>query len=68
MKMRLPTLGFYCTYEQFTISYDNIIIFHYDQGMFIWEALNYLLDELNKKVIYTVGDFILIIIEGIINI
>jgi hypothetical protein len=50
------------------ISYDNIIVFLYDQGMFIREVLDSLLDELHEKVICTVGDFILIVIDGIINI
>ena len=36
--------------------------------MFIREVLDSLLDELHEKVICTVGDFILIVIDGIINI
>ena len=60
--------GLCCTYSRFRISYDNIIVFLYDQGMFIREVLDSLLDELHEKVICTVGDFILIVIDGIINI
>ena len=36
--------------------------------MFIREVLDSLLDELHEKVICMVGDFILIVIDGIINI
>ena len=60
--------GLCCTYSRFRISYDNIIVFLYDQGMFIRAVLDSLLDELHEKVICTVGDFILLVMDGIIKI
>ena len=41
------------------------VTFLYDQGMFIRQAFDSLSDEVHKNVVYTVGDFILVIVEGI---
>ena len=60
--------GYYCTNGRFSVSYENIVTFLYNQGMFVRQAFDSLSDEVHKKAVYMVRDFILVIVEGIIDI
>jgi hypothetical protein len=62
------SVGFNCTYGRWSVSYERVMEFLEDQGMYSRKTLQGLSDELHRKVIQSIGQLITRIVEGIINI
>ena len=60
--------GFQCVNGRWAINYARIMVFLESTGMHYRHLLNSLCDELHQKVIHSIGELAIGVVEGIINI
>ena len=64
----MRAVGYNCTYGRWSVSYERVVSFLEDLGMHSRHTLRTLSDDLHRKVIDSIGNLSLTIVEGIINI
>jgi len=67
-EINVLSAGFNCTYGRWSVSYERVMEFLEDQGMYSRQTLQGLSDDLHRKVIQLIGQLTTSIVKGIINI
>ena len=67
-EIRAMPQRFRCTHGRWSVSYENIVSFLQGLGMYTRHALQCLPDEIHHKVVRSVGELAVHLVEGIVNI